>query len=149
MYHWAPSSRRESILRTGLLPLSDPTTSSMEIGMRAPYVCVSPTASAAWSLSGDMEWVSDIEEWDLWQVRLADGDEVSVRGDFGPRISEVRVRNAIPPDRVWLVATRAPAVFEPTEDALVAAFKSGVAYGGSEVCALNDAAIRERLFGAG
>jgi hypothetical protein len=55
-----------------------------------------------------MEWASEIEEWDLWLVDLADGDEIHIRAEFGPNLYEIRVRNAIPADRVWWVAQREP-----------------------------------------
>lgn len=104
LYHWSPTARREEILREGLKPYSAPVTHSGE--ERYPYLCFSPRPSRAWGLSGDMEWTSNHEEWDLWEVRLVDGDEVHIRPGFGPEIAEVRVRNAIPADRVWYVASR-------------------------------------------
>lgn len=59
-----------------------------------------------------MSWTSEIEEWDLWQVRLQDGDEVHYRSDFGPVLKEIRVYNAIPADRAWWVARRSQPCFE-------------------------------------
>lgn len=103
MYHWSPSDRRDLIRRQGLLPGSESVTSSSPM----EYVCVSPTPSSAWGLSGDMGWTTEVEAWDLWMVRLVEGDEVHVRPDFGPVLREVRVFGAIPPDRCWYVATRA------------------------------------------
>lgn len=76
-------------------------------GYAFDHICLSPTPSSAWGLSGDMDWATESEEWDLWQVRLAEGDEVHYRSDFGPVLREVRVKTPIPPDRVWYVATRA------------------------------------------
>lgn len=108
LFHWSPTTNRESILRDGLKPYSAPVVHSGAESF--PYICLSPTPSSAWGLSGDMGWVSTIEEWDLWQVWLREGDEVDIRGDFGPIIREVRVRNALPGDRVWYVATRQPLV---------------------------------------
>lgn len=55
----------------------------------------------AWGLSGNMEWVSEIEEWDLWQVYLPDKAEVHVRPTFGSIIEEVKVYTVIPPDMLW------------------------------------------------
>jgi hypothetical protein len=107
LYHWSPSIRREGILREGLKVYSEPVTHTGD--ERYPYLCFGPTPSAAWGLSGDMEWTSEHEQWDLWQVRLVEGDEVHVRAEFGPTIYEVRVRNSIPADRVWYVGTREPA----------------------------------------
>lgn len=120
MFHWSPRERREAIQREGLVPYSDPTIhTGDEEGKKLafPYLCLSPTPSAAWGLSGDMEWASEIEEWDLWQVRLQEGDEITIRGDFVPRISEVRVKNAIAAERVWYVATRKCPVAEPVRKA--------------------------------
>lgn len=54
-----------------------------------------------------MEWVEQITEWDLYQVRLIEGDEVHIRPDWGPVIREIKVHNDIPADRVWYVASRA------------------------------------------
>jgi hypothetical protein len=105
LYHWSPASRRVEIMRQGLRPFSKATASSELLW---PYICLSPTPAAAWGLSGDMEWLSEIEEWDLWMVRLESTDEVHVKANFGPVIKEVRVRNALPADRLWYVATRSP-----------------------------------------
>lgn len=104
MYHWSPTSRRDTILREGLKPYSEPVTSTVAFA----YICLSPTASSSWSLSGDMGWTTDEDNWDLWQVRLSEDDEVHIRPDFGPIIREVRVHNAISADRVWWVAERSP-----------------------------------------
>jgi hypothetical protein len=53
-----------------------------------------------------MEWVSEIEDWDLWQVQLTDKAEVHIRPTFGRVLEEVKVKSAIPPDHIWLVASR-------------------------------------------
>lgn len=109
LFHWAPRDRRESIRTGGLQPYSEPvihTANADGVKLAFPYLCLSPTPSGAWSLSGDMDWASEVEEWDLYQLRLAEGDEVSYRGDFGPVLREIRVSNVIPADRVWYVATR-------------------------------------------
>lgn len=107
LYHWSPTERRVEILRDGLKPYSAAVLHSLG---NFPYVCLSPTPSSAWSMSGDMEWASEIESWDLWQVRLNEHDEVHVRAEFGNRIVEVRVRNSIAAERLWYVATREPLV---------------------------------------
>jgi hypothetical protein len=110
LFHWAPAERHESIRTTGLVPFSPSTIASGELA----YICLSPTPSSGWGLSGDMDWASDIEEWDLWQVRLSDGDEVHIRSDFGPVIREVKVHNPIAAERVWWVARRChPASLRP------------------------------------
>lgn len=103
LYHWSPVDRFDEVYREGLRPHARPTVATTT---SLCYVCLSPTPSGAWSLSGDMEWVSDVDEWDLWQVRLADGDDVRVRPDFGPVIQEIKVYGSIPADRIWWVARR-------------------------------------------
>lgn len=109
LYHWSPSEKRQDILRAGLLLYSDNVTHT---GGKSPYLCFSPDPRSAWMLAGDVEWVSEIEEWDLWQVELADGDDVCALPQFGPWIKEIRVRNSIPADRLWWVAQRAPLCFD-------------------------------------
>lgn len=102
LYHWSPAARFDAICRDGLRPHSPPAVATVSM----PYVCLSPTPSRAWSLSGRMEWVSKVDAWDLWQIQLADGDQVEVRPDFGPAIQEIKVHGPIPADRVWWVARR-------------------------------------------
>lgn len=111
LFHWSPSDRRSVIRTEGLRPYCPPTISTGDLAW--PYLCFSPTPSSAWGLSGDMQWVSEIDDWDLWQVRLAEGDEVHYRNDFGPVLREIRVYNAIPADRLWFVGTRSGACAEP------------------------------------
>lgn len=104
LYHWSPADRRDNILAQGLRPYSPPSVNSMAF----PCICLASSPLDAWRLSGDMGWTSEVEEWDLWQVRLADGDEVHVLPEFGPKVKEIRVNNAIPPYRVIWVARREP-----------------------------------------
>lgn len=59
-----------------------------------------------------MEWVSEVDCWDLWQVRLEDTDSVSIRPEFGPVVQEIKVYNAIPADRLWHVGERETPSFE-------------------------------------
>jgi hypothetical protein len=109
LYHWSPRERREAIRDEGLKPYRRSTTladPAAEWAHGFGCVCLAPTPARAWALSGDMQHLSEIEAWDLWQVALADTDEVRVRAEFGPRIQEVRVFNPIPADRLWWVATR-------------------------------------------
>lgn len=106
LYHWSPLDRRKRILRYGLLPLQKVTVTSGDEDFRQPYVCLSPTPSCAWSLSGGMCWTNHILEWDLWQVRLDPSDEVVIRPSWGTLIEEVQVRNRIPKFRIWHVGTR-------------------------------------------
>lgn len=99
LYHWAPSIRRAEIFKLGLVP-SSPSTSS-----KLKHVCLSPTPSTAWSLSGGTGW-TEIDEWDLWQIRLSENDNVAIRPEFGYRVREICVRNVITPDRIWYVGSR-------------------------------------------
>lgn len=101
LFHWSPAERYEEILRNGLVPGSPPAVASGSL----PHVCLSPTPSRAWSLSGGTGWYEP-EAWDLWQVRLNQHDEVYVRPIFGDVVEEINVRNAITPDRVWWVGRR-------------------------------------------
>lgn len=100
------------VRREGLRPYCPPTLSTGELAF--PYLCLSPSPASAWGLSGDMDWVTEIDHWDLWQVRLAEGDEVRFRGDFGPVLREIRVYNVIPADRAWWVACREIPAAEPS-----------------------------------
>lgn len=108
LYHWSPSERRVEILQDGLKVFSEPVVHGAG---RAPYLCFGTCPRQAWSLSGDLDWVSEKEEWDLWQIILSKDDDVHIRMESGTYIYEVRTFNSIPADRVWLVAQREPAVF--------------------------------------
>ncbi len=114
LYHWSPKERRTEIEAHGLHPRKAATTHS-DPDLLSPYLCFSPTPSAAWSLSGAMEWTSEVDGWDLWQVRIAEGDSICIRPDFGPVIQEIKVYNAILPDRLWHVGERGVPVFEPAQ----------------------------------
>lgn len=111
LYHWSPSERRDEISRDGLQP-HRPAVTHSDPSMTSPYLSFSPTPSRAWSLSGAMEWVSEVDCWDLWQVRISEGDSICIRPDFGPTIQEIKVYNAIPADRLWHVGERHVPVFE-------------------------------------
>lgn len=102
LYHWSPAKRFDAIYREGLRPHSPSTVASSSLA----YVCLSPDPSTAWTLSGGMDWVSEIDEWDLWMVHLADGDQVCIRSEFGPSIEEVKVYGPLPADRLWWIARR-------------------------------------------
>lgn len=81
---------------------------------RWAYICLSPTPSSAWSLTPGADRDCEIEEWDLWQVRLEEHDDVRIRPYGGNVIREVRVHNSLPADRLWWVAQREPmCVIEP------------------------------------
>lgn len=102
LYHWSPSDRRESILKEGLQILTTPTFSTQKY----PYVCLGTSPSAAWGLSGGYDPTCEILDWDLYQVTLEETDEVHILPLFGYKVQEVRVRNPIPPQRVWYVGSR-------------------------------------------
>lgn len=102
LYHWSPAARFDDIYRDGLRPHAPNTVASEGL----PYICLSPDPAVAWTLSGGMDWVSEIDTWDLWLVHLASGDQVCIRAEFGPEIEEVKVYGPLPADRLWWVARR-------------------------------------------
>lgn len=103
LFHWSPAANRESILQNGLKIYSDPVVHSSG---SFPYLCFGTSPRGAWSLSGNMDWVSDVEQWDLWEITLADYDEVRILPFVGKRPEEVRLYTSLPADRCWLVGTR-------------------------------------------
>ena len=109
LYHWSPADRHDSIRRDGLVPHSPNVVCSQPY----PFVCLGPDPAAAWALSGavaaDINGYVSPGGWDLWQVDLADSDEVHPRAQFGPVMAEFQVRNRIPPARVFYLARRIPA----------------------------------------
>lgn len=70
----------------------------------------------AWSLSGNMDWLADVEEWDLWQVHLPDKAETHVRPMWGNIIEEIKVYTVIPSDCLWYVGTRGVPYMEEVEN---------------------------------
>lgn len=111
LYHWSPSERCQDIQRDGLQLHSRPVVHG-DPGLSAPYVCLSPSPSMAWALSGDVEGMSEIEDWDLWMVRLPDTCDVRVRPFWGIQIEEVKVYTSIPASCLWYVGTRSHEVFK-------------------------------------
>ena len=105
LFHWSPRERRDEILRQGLR-LFAASSGGAPDGL--PMICLGTSPRDAWLLSGDTNWGREEEDWDLWQVTLADYDQVRVRTENGPRIWEVKVHNAIPADRLWWVGQRQP-----------------------------------------
>ena len=101
LFHWSPAERREEIFKQGLVPASINVIATTTLS----YLCLSPTPSSAWGLSGGTI-LAEIEEWDLWQVNIGEHDEVHIRPEFGSVIKEVMVRNVILPDRIWYVGSR-------------------------------------------
>lgn len=114
LYHWSPRSRREAIQREGLRPYAPALTTVWQpgtdehIAVAWPWVCLGTDPARAWQLSGGMGTSAE-DSWDLWQITLADGDEVHVQPEFGTAIKEIRVMSAIPACRVWFIAERAAA----------------------------------------
>ncbi len=111
LYHWTPRSRREGIREHGLAPYKPPTLVTDDAAAEWAHgfgcICFGFDAARAWSLSGDMQHVSEIEEWDLWQLgKVIETDEVRIRAEFGPEMMEVRLFNPVAADRLFWVASR-------------------------------------------
>ena len=101
LYHWSPADRHDTIRENGLVPGSPNHVATAP----QPHICLCPTPSSAWGLSGGVDLV-DCDAWDLWQVRLAPADEVHIPDMWGNQLREVNVRNQIPADRLWWIARR-------------------------------------------
>lgn len=104
LYHWAPRSRRKSILKRGLLVgQRGPQKRSY---WRPPYLCFSAFPNFAWGLSATHgprgKW------WDLWCVWSDRVEKVAHarREGWAPHPKEYRVTHSVPPRRCWLVGTR-------------------------------------------
>lgn len=117
-YHWAPTAVRPSIMRRGLKPTTATAVWHRPVGYghrghitvdsepdALLAVCLGTTPSTAWSLSGAIN-ADRGESYDLWEVWLADDDEIHVRPQMGYGIDEVRVIGHIPKARCWYVGTR-------------------------------------------
>ncbi len=102
LYHWAPADRFDDIRRGGLVVGAAPTVATAA----QPHICLGFCPASAWLVTGAMEWAEDITTWDLWQVRVGPNSEVHIAPTFGPRLQKVRIRSAIPADRLWYVARR-------------------------------------------
>lgn len=111
LYHWSPKDNREAILQEGLTVLSE---NGDDEDWRAPYICLGTTPSSAWGLLPP-RWPTGstpTETMDLWQVRVQEGDQITIRGDHAPMIREVRAHHSLPPDRVWWAGERTPRAHE-------------------------------------
>lgn len=64
LYHWSPTSNRNSINRYGLMP----DKKSRSGDWQPPYICFSDDPMLAWRLSGATD--DGIESWDLWMCYL-------------------------------------------------------------------------------
>jgi len=99
LYHWAPSSRRKSILKKGLLVKQLHAAHSK--GWQADYLCFSDSPSYAWALSGHTK------RRDLWMVWSNSIPDLCYRSDeVGKRPSEYRTARSLPPSKIWFVGTR-------------------------------------------
>lgn len=102
LYHWSPADRYDAISKEGLRPGSPANVATEPLS----YLCFGTSPTNAWRVSGAMEWVSEVDEWDLWQAIIVATDLLYVRSDWGPDIVEVKIRNPIPVDRLWWVGRR-------------------------------------------
>jgi hypothetical protein len=110
LYHWSPSGRRDQIEAVGLR-LHQAAAVHGDPAMTAPYLSLGTSPAGAWALSGDMEHVAEIDEWDLWEVWVGQRDDLRVRAEYGPTIREVKSYTPIPPDRLWWCGRRAVPIF--------------------------------------
>lgn len=103
LFHWAPKSRRRSILKHGLKIGMKQACHSK--GWRANYLCFSDWPVYAWTYSAGTTWVR--QEWDLWVVRSDCVGRITYRFDMkGQQPAELRTWQDIPPESIAYVATR-------------------------------------------
>lgn len=105
LYHWSPTSRRRSIVRSGLLPGSF----SIERDWRPPYICFADDALLAKAL---VRHRVSVDSWDLWAVRPQDLQGWELIFDTYPSsgrhfIKEYRVYHRVFKRHVHFVATSA------------------------------------------
>lgn len=106
LYHWSPTVRRKQIIRRGLVPDARPTVGNGGIAEGRRMICLSGDPATAWSLSGGHPVARPHPEWDLWQVHIAEGDEVHILPFWGRGVMEIRVANPIPKSRLVYLASR-------------------------------------------
>lgn len=104
-YHWSPRTRRNQILRYGLVPGKP----SLQGQWRPPYICFADDVNLAWTLSGANH--PHIDEWDLWQVYADDAERWEVILDTYYQtgrhyVKEYRVYHRIYKRHVHYVASR-------------------------------------------
>lgn len=102
LYHWAPTSRRKSILNMGLCP-----GKKSRCGLwKPPYVCFTKSPSLSWGSSADMGITGKVEDFDLWMVwsNCLGGYELLPEYKGGMR--EYRVYHRIKKSLIWYVGTR-------------------------------------------
>lgn len=106
-YHYSPSTRRDAILRDGLVIGSEPCVNGVEDDHRNLWISLSPTAAQAWLLSGLALFVggfgAESDVWDLWEVDVTDLDR---QGRLDGDLAEMQVLQDIPPYRLHLVGQR-------------------------------------------
>lgn len=107
LYHWAPTTRRNQIIRYGLRPNMRATTSTNDEGWRHPVICLADSPSWAWALSGQMPY-TPAGQWDLWQTALDQITDPLVLPslDRSSGIHEVRTKHRIYKSSLWLVGGR-------------------------------------------
>lgn len=102
LYHFSPANRRDAIRRDGLIPGSTPVTATEA----QPHLCFATDPAVAWVLSGGIDWNDHIADWDLWMIRVADTDQLTIVGDTGPYLRDIWIPHPIPARRLWLAGTR-------------------------------------------
>lgn len=100
LYHWAPTERRASIQRLGLVP----GRLSVCGRWRPPYVCFADDPRWAWALSPRFN--KDVESWDLWSVHTSALSGYEEVGSRGGNVHEFRVYERVYKRDVWFVGTR-------------------------------------------
>lgn len=105
-YHYSPSTRRDSILKHGLVIGSEPCVNGVEDDHRNPWISLSSTAAQAWFLSGESLSVGGFTPescwWDLWEVNV-NGLESQDRIDG---MNEVQILEDIAPQRLRWIGQR-------------------------------------------
>lgn len=118
LFHWAPVEARAGIVRCGLKPRTptavgyrpipnDPLRGHIVEDVEPDSVlavCLGTSPRTAWNYSAAFGELGS--EWDLWEVRLEETDEIHFRPFIGYWAEEIRVANPIPKSRVWWGGTR-------------------------------------------
>ena len=96
-YHWSPTAKRPSILRTGL----ETGKRSLQGNWKPPYVCFSDDPWLAWILSGRM-WPNRYLRWDLWLCNV----EMQTSFDHYEIITDTTIDTGRPFIKEYRVYTR-------------------------------------------
>jgi hypothetical protein len=94
LYHWSPTTNRDSIRRDGLTPTCP------HHGVLT--VCFGTSPAEAWALSGAHR--PELGPYDLWQANVA--DTPVYRSRHWGRFVEYRIPRSIHPRGLFLVAAR-------------------------------------------